>query len=149
MKRPVVLAVDGGGSKVDAVLLARDGTVIEAVRVRSLDHGESGSLEYLDGVIAAVGALCRKAGPHPDRRPVASLGVYCLAGADLPADYRRILRWLAKQRWTEQDLLRNDTFAVLRAERSADGASASCAATASTARAWHPTDARSASPPSA
>jgi N-acetylglucosamine kinase-like BadF-type ATPase len=114
VKRPVVLAVDGGGSKVDAVLLARDGTVIEAVRVRSLDHDESGSLEYLDGVVAAVGALCRKAGLHPDRRPVASLGVYCLAGADLPADYRRIRRWLAKQGWTEQDLLRNDTFAVLR-----------------------------------
>ena len=115
MKRPAVLAVDGGGSKVDAVLLARDGTVVEAVRVRSLDHDGGGSLEYLEAVVAAMGALYRKAGLDPDRRPVAPLGVYCLAGADLPADDRRILRWLAKQGWTEQNLLRNDTFAVLRA----------------------------------
>jgi N-acetylglucosamine kinase-like BadF-type ATPase len=107
--------VDGGGSKVDAVLLARDGTVIEAVRVRNLDREEGGSLEYLDGVEAGVGALCRKAGLDPVDRPVAQLGVYCLAGVDLPGDDRRILRWLRKKGWTEQHLVRNDTFAVLRA----------------------------------
>src|SRR5213593_5033727 len=40
---------------------------------------------------------------------------YCLSGADLPADDRRILRWVAKHGWTEDDVLRNDTFAILRA----------------------------------
>ena len=41
--------------------------------------------------------------------------MYCLAGADLPADDRRIARWLAARGWTRTDVVRNDTFAVLRA----------------------------------
>jgi N-acetylglucosamine kinase-like BadF-type ATPase len=67
------------------------------------------------GVGTAVEALCRAADIDLSRRPVAPLGVYCLAGADLPADDRRILRWLGRQAWTAEDLLRNDTFAVIRA----------------------------------
>jgi len=46
---------------------------------------------------------------------MADLGVYCLAGVDLPADDRRHLRWLSAAGWTSEILLRNDTFAVLRA----------------------------------
>jgi N-acetylglucosamine kinase-like BadF-type ATPase len=46
---------------------------------------------------------------------VAELGVYCLAGADLPVDERRIYRNLSKRRWTTRTLVRNDTMAVLRA----------------------------------
>jgi len=41
--------------------------------------------------------------------------MYCLAGADLPADDRRIARWIAGHGWTRTDVVRNDTFAVLRA----------------------------------
>jgi N-acetylglucosamine kinase-like BadF-type ATPase len=43
------------------------------------------------------------------------VGVFCVAGADLPADDRRILQWLRRQGWTTDTILRNDTFAVLRA----------------------------------
>ena len=115
MRRAAILAVDGGGSKVDAALVSRGGTVVAALRLLNRDHRGSHSDEYLDGVAAAAEAVCRSAGLPSDRRPVTDLGVYCLAGADLPADDRRILRWLSKQGWASENLLRNDTFAVLRA----------------------------------
>jgi N-acetylglucosamine kinase-like BadF-type ATPase len=112
---PAVLAVDGGGSKVDAALVAEDGTPVGAVRIRSTGHDGPHSDSYLEGVAAAVDAVCREAGVDPTGRPLAQLGIYCLAGADLPADDRRILRWVSKHRWTGDDVLRNDTFAILRA----------------------------------
>jgi N-acetylglucosamine kinase-like BadF-type ATPase len=114
VKRPTVLAVDGGGSKVDAVLLTRTGDVIAAVRLNNLDHDGTDSDTYLDGVETAVNAVRDKAGLHPDRA-VSPLGTFCLAGADLPADDRRIARWLAKRSFTTETIVRNDTFAVLRA----------------------------------
>ena len=114
MRRAAVLAVDGGGSKVDAVLVARDGTILAAARVPNPDDGTD-PYGYLDGVEAGVTEVARHAGMDPGHRPLAALGMYCLAGADLPSDDRRILRWISKQGWTTEDVLRNDTFAVLRA----------------------------------
>jgi N-acetylglucosamine kinase-like BadF-type ATPase len=114
VRRPALLAVDGGGSKVDAVLVARDGSVGAAVRFRNTDHDGTSSDAYLDGVELAVSSL-RAISPRPDRLPMAGLGMYCLAGADLPSDDRRIARWLGAHGWTGADVLRNDTFAVLRA----------------------------------
>jgi N-acetylglucosamine kinase-like BadF-type ATPase len=114
MTKPAVLAIDAGGSKIDAVAVARDGTVLGSARVRPSD-GNGLAHEAVAGVGTAVEALCRAADIDLSRRPVAPLGVYCLAGADLPADDRRILRWLGRQAWTAEDLLRNDTFAVIRA----------------------------------
>src|SRR5207237_367317 len=69
----------------------------------------------LDGVAAAVAEVCKSAGQDPEAVPIAELGMYCLAGADFPADERRIARGLAKRGWTTTDVIRNDTFAVLRA----------------------------------
>jgi N-acetylglucosamine kinase-like BadF-type ATPase len=114
-RRPQLLAVDGGGSKVDAVLVGRDGDVRAALRFRNTDHNGTSSDQYLDGVALAMDALRAAVGPLGERLPLAGLGMYCLAGADLPADDRRITRWLGAQGWTRTDDLRNDTFAVLRA----------------------------------
>ena len=111
-----LLAVDGGGSKVDAVLLARTGRVIGAARFSNREHDGHLHGEYLDDVEAAVRRLEGATGTRAaDGRPLARLGMYCLAGADLPQDDRRIVRWLRKQPWTEESIVRNDTFAVLRA----------------------------------
>ncbi len=55
----------------------------------------------------------RAAGIEADR--VADIGIFCLAGADLPADDRRILRSLRELGLVAEPLLRNDTFAVMRA----------------------------------
>ncbi len=115
-KRPAVLALDGGGSKVDAALVARDGSLIGAARwPGSIYDGFGARSERLDGLAAAVAAVCRDAGIDPERLPLAPIGVFAVAGADLPADERRILRGLLRRGWTTRSLLRNDTFAVLRA----------------------------------
>lgn len=115
MKRPALLGVDAGGSKTDAVLMGRDGRVLAARRVASTGYHETGDQAFLDQIGAAVDAASREIGTDPSRGPVADLGVFCLAGADLPIDDRRILRGLRHRGWVEEPVLRNDTFAVLRA----------------------------------
>ena len=45
----------------------------------------------------------------------ADVGVYCLAGADTPSDVRELTGRLAAGGFARNDLLRNDTFAALRA----------------------------------
>ena len=114
-RRPALLAVDAGGSKIDAVLLRRDGSVAGAARLPSRDHAGTGTESHLLQVVDAVEAASLDAGHDPAGRPVADLGVFCLAGADLPQDDRRLGRWLAKRSLTGEDVVRNDTFAVLRA----------------------------------
>jgi N-acetylglucosamine kinase-like BadF-type ATPase len=113
-RRAAVLAVDGGGSKIDVALIRKDGTVLGAARTHVKDADEYGGERHMNHVVDAVLAACEDAKTDPGF-PVADLGVYCLAGADLPADDRRIARWLAARGITGQELVRNDTFAVLRA----------------------------------
>jgi N-acetylglucosamine kinase-like BadF-type ATPase len=115
VKRAAILAVDGGGSKTDAVLLRRGGEVIAASRVPARGWKSPGDEGFIDQVGHAVEAVCRAAGVSPNGQPVADVGVYCLAGADLPVDDRRITEALRLRGWTSRDVLRNDTFAVLRA----------------------------------
>jgi N-acetylglucosamine kinase-like BadF-type ATPase len=121
-RRPAILAVDAGGSKSDVALLRRDGTVLGAARVRGGElDGRTWLMQphieerHLVPVGVAIQEAARQAGIDADRLPVADLGVFCLAGADLPSDDRRLLRWLRANAWTETEILRNDTFAVLRA----------------------------------
>jgi N-acetylglucosamine kinase-like BadF-type ATPase len=115
VRRPAILAVDGGGSKVDAALLRRDGSVVGAARVDAGDYHLTGDEAFLDQLGRAIDAACHDAGFDPARRPVAERGVFCLAGADLPLDDRRIGRGLTRRGWVPSFVLRNDTFAVLRA----------------------------------
>jgi N-acetylglucosamine kinase-like BadF-type ATPase len=115
VRRASLLAIDGGGTKMDAVLLRRDGAVIAAARVAAHGYERTGDGAFLDQIGRAVDAVARQAGLEPGGTPIADLGVYCLAGADLPADDRRIEKGLRSRRWTARDVLRNDTFAVLRA----------------------------------
>jgi N-acetylglucosamine kinase-like BadF-type ATPase len=114
-----VLAVDGGGSKTDVALLRKDGSVLGAVRVAGAEHDDRGYGHIDEAELApirtAIAEVARAAGFDPDRRPIADVGSFCLAGADLPADDRRLLRWLRGNGWVQRPILRNDTFAVLRA----------------------------------
>ena len=114
-KRAAILAIDAGGSKIDAALLRRDGTVLGATRLHLTHHPGTGTETHLLQVIDAVQAAALDAGIDPSRLPVADLGIYCLAGADLPADDRRLSKWLGHRGLTAKDVMRNDTFAVLRA----------------------------------
>jgi N-acetylglucosamine kinase-like BadF-type ATPase len=120
-RRPAILAVDGGGSKLDVALLRRDGELLGATRVLlgDLDHSswmlqpqvEERHLMPLGG---AVEEVARQAGLGADGGPVADIGTFCLAGADLPPDERRLLAWVRRNGWVERPQVRNDTFAVLR-----------------------------------
>jgi N-acetylglucosamine kinase-like BadF-type ATPase len=115
VRRPALLAVDGGGSKIDAAFLRRDGSVIGAARVAARDYERTGDETFLDQLEDAIAGASTDAGLDPQRRPVADVGVFCLAGADLPLDDRRINRGLRDRAWAPEHFLRNDTFAVLRA----------------------------------
>lgn len=115
MRRPALLGIDGGGSKTDAVLMGRDGCVLAARRVGSGTYHETGDDAFLDQIEGAVTAVRDELGMDSARTPVADLGVFCLAGADLPVDDRRILKGLRRRGWVADAVLRNDTFAVLRA----------------------------------
>ena len=110
---PPVLAVDGGNSKADAVLMDRSGAILGLARHFGRSNvGGSGSIDALNDVITAA---CAAARIDAGGRPVASVGIYCLAGADLPTDNRRIERALGERGWTRRTMVHNDTFAVLRA----------------------------------
>jgi N-acetylglucosamine kinase-like BadF-type ATPase len=112
---PAVLALDGGSTKTDAVLVALDGTVLGRARVGPSNHqlvGLEGALAAMDEVIADAMA---DAGLDTSAPPYSPLGVYCLAGLDLPVDEERLAPEVALRNWSGRDVLRNDTFAVSRA----------------------------------
>jgi N-acetylglucosamine kinase-like BadF-type ATPase len=108
---PAVLAVDSGNSKIDAAVAAADGTVLAAARGVGCSfspHDHDRSIERVAAVVDRVRRRVGVDGPLP-------VGVFCLAGADLPVDERRIGLALGRLGLAEDVLVRNDTFAVLRA----------------------------------
>lgn len=106
-KSRAILAVDGGASKVDVALIDVDGNVQSAVRRRGRFNFGLGSNGSFEGLARAIKSATDGNVP--------ALGVFCLAGADLALDDRRIEAQLAGWRWAKKTVLRNDTFAVLRA----------------------------------
>jgi N-acetylglucosamine kinase-like BadF-type ATPase len=111
----LILAVDGGASKADVVLVDRLGNLVGATRRAGTYHlglGYNGSLEALE---AAIRAVCLDGGVDANRLPIAATAVYCVAGADIPMDDRRIAGELAGRGWSAKTIVRNDTFAMLRA----------------------------------
>ncbi len=112
---PAVLAFDGGSTKTDVVLVAGDGAVLGRARVGPSNHqlvGLEGMLTALSEAVTAVTGAARRPG---DALPVCPTGVYCLAGIDLPVDEEKLTAAIDAEGWTEQVILRNDTFAVSRA----------------------------------
>src|ERR1700733_1187813 len=100
MPDPAVLALDGGSSKTDAVLVARDGTVLGRSRVGPSHHqlvGLDGALDAMGAAIAAPPADAVMADPP---FPICAMGVYCLAGIDLPIDEERLSPAIALRGWT-------------------------------------------------
>src|SRR5690349_3518306 len=108
--RPAVLAVDAGNSKADVLVVSRTGELLGAARRFGLMNvgRTAGSVEPLVGVVDAAFA---EAGVEATARPLASVGVYCLAGADFRTDERRIGTSIADRGWSARSVVRNDTFA--------------------------------------
>jgi N-acetylglucosamine kinase-like BadF-type ATPase len=115
MTAPAVLAVDGGNSKTDVVLVDADGTVLGAARGPGASHHHLGVPAAMDTLEALVVAACHDAGLPPGERPLATVGVWCLAGVDFPADDQALSPAIAGRGWAREVLLHNDVFAVRRA----------------------------------
>lgn len=109
-----VLAIDGGNSKTDVALVARDGTVLASVRgpgASQQEHGVEKAVRILDRLVRSVAARARA----PRRSLLASHTSACLAGADLPEEEAELTAELQRRGWSRTAVAVNDTFAVLRA----------------------------------
>jgi N-acetylglucosamine kinase-like BadF-type ATPase len=117
--RAAILAVDAGGSKTDVVLANRRGEVLGLARARASELSRPRrpvpSEGHLDAIGVAVTNAAREAGIDAESLPVADVGVFSLAGFDFPQDGRRLQRWLRTNGWASDEVLENDTYAVLRA----------------------------------
>ena len=106
-----ILAVDGGNSKTDVAVVSAEGALLALVSGSSISHqavGLEAGMERLSRLTADALSQARIA-----KRP--ALGVYCLAGADLPSDVRMVGRALEAAGLADRTVLRNDAFAILRA----------------------------------
>jgi len=109
-----VLAVDGGGSKTDVVLVDTGGRVLAQARGPSSQPqsiGVPAALAVLDELVGRV----RLESPPPAGEPLADHAAVYLAGLDLPQEVAAIEPALRARGWAGTLVLDNDTFAVLRA----------------------------------
>jgi N-acetylglucosamine kinase-like BadF-type ATPase len=134
-----VLAIDGGNSKTDVVLVGRDGAVLGSARgpgTSAEQHRFDTSKVVLDDL---VGMVARQAGMEPGNGPIAEHTSAFIAGVDLPQEEERLAAELATRTWSRTTRVGNDTFAVLRAGTQRPwGVGVTCGA-ASTASASPPT----------
>ena len=88
--RDAFLAIDGGATKTDAVIVDRTGAVIGRARSGPSNHQMVGVDVALDTLGEAIAAALDDAGIVDPPLPAVGLGVYCLAGIDLPIDEERL-----------------------------------------------------------
>jgi len=106
-ERPVVVAIDGGGSKTDAVALELDGTLV----ARATGPGSSPHFEGLDESLSTIDALVREVAGG---RQVAHAAVY-LSGLDLPQEVSTFAAAVAPRSWAGPSaVVENDLWALLR-----------------------------------
>jgi N-acetylglucosamine kinase-like BadF-type ATPase len=108
-----VLAVDGGNSKTDVALVAADGSLLAAVRGPTTSHQAVGLEEGLRRLTELVERAAQQAGLDATARPIASLGVHALAGADFAADVRMLERGLRETALSGRDVVVNDCIGAL------------------------------------
>lgn len=108
-----VLAVDGGNSKTDVVLVAEDGSLLAAVRGPTTSHQAVGLDVGMSRLVGLAEDAARAAGLDPTSRPLASAGVLATAGADYRADFRTLERALTATGLAERVVVANDCVAAL------------------------------------
>lgn len=112
--KAAVLAVDGGNSCTDAVLVAADGTLLARVRGPGSNHQTSGVDTTRRVLAGLVDRAAVEAGLDP-ARPVAVHGAFYLAGADLAEELDLLRGIVTEPGWVDEPVVDNDTFALLRA----------------------------------
>ncbi|MGO2520473.1 MAG: N-acetylglucosamine kinase [Microbacterium sp.] len=107
---PFAIAVDGGGSKTDAVLLARDGTLLAHDR----GPGSSPQVEGLESSVRTVDAVIRSVLGTRALNDLARVHLY-LSGLDFAAEIADYRSGIARLPWaTENTVVDNDLLALLR-----------------------------------
>ena len=106
----IVVGVDGGTTKTIALVADQQGNILGAAR----GGGSNWTGEDVEIPMAVVIEAVRKALDQAHATQ-ADLGVYCLAGADWPEDHIRRADVLGKANISRQVVVKNDTFAGLRA----------------------------------
>ncbi|WP_214416875.1 N-acetylglucosamine kinase [Sphaerisporangium fuscum] len=109
-----VLALDGGNSKTDVLLVASDGTLLGQVRgagVSAQRVGVAASAAALDEMVRET---VRQADPAA-RPPYARHTAAYLAGVDFGREQEALTRALAELGWSPTLTVDNDTFALLHA----------------------------------
>lgn len=112
---PVVLGIDGGGSKTDLVVLSLEGEVL----FRSRGSGANPQLVGLDRSVTVIRGLAAEALDATGGRPLLQTNVY-LAGMDLPVEIEEFSSAISDDAWAVggrggHALVDNDLFALLRA----------------------------------
>jgi N-acetylglucosamine kinase-like BadF-type ATPase len=110
-----IVAIDGGNSKTDVALIARDGRLLGAVRGPTVSHQQVGLEAGMATLQRLVAVAQKQAGIGSQQSPMASLVVGCLAGADFPGDVGRLEAALRGLDLGGRVIVRNDAFAGLRA----------------------------------
>lgn len=103
---PVVIAVDGGGTKTDVVALRPDGEVVGRVR-------GGGSNPQVIGLANSVALLDDLVHDASGEAPVAAAGLY-LSGLDLPRELSAMNAAIIGRPWAADAVIDNDLFALLR-----------------------------------
>ena len=105
------LAVDGGNSKTDLVLVTEDGAVAGFAR------GPASSPQYLgvEGSVNVLAETLEQAVGGMQNGTVADIAELLMAGVDFPSEEAELRAAVEKRGWADRVLVGNDTFAVLRA----------------------------------
>lgn len=116
-RSPLVLAVDGGGSKTDVVLLDTRGEVLAWER----GPGSSPQIDGLDESVRVIDELVRRALGERDPRDLTRVGLY-LSGLDLAEEIAVFREAISPLTWADGAVVENDLHALLRAGTDADDA---------------------------
>ncbi len=109
----LIIAIDGGNSKTDVLLLRDDGTVLASVRgAGSSPHqlGLEPAIQVVDGLVDRAWLAAGLPARNGSKAAVAAV---FMAGADLPAEEAALADAVSAQGWAEQNHVANDVFAVL------------------------------------
>ena len=110
-----VLGVDGGNSKTDLVLADANGRVLAQVRGPTISHQQVPVSEAMARLDTLVDRALGDAGLEAGHRPVAQVAAMCLAGADHASEVHLLTRAISGLGLATELIIRNDTFAALRA----------------------------------
>lgn len=105
-----IIAIDGGNSKTDVVLLRGDGSVLSRSRSGPFIPHLVGAAAAVESFEAAVGEVLASAALHGADHVAAYL-----ANADLPVEENAIRDAVLAKGWAPSVVVENDTLALLRA----------------------------------